>query len=397
MRLADFIEGNRERIVDAWQRYAETLPPFEGQASVMELRDHGGRMLDAIVGSMRSPSLPLPPVPEAATPEQALVGGAEHGLQRHAAGLSLIAMTSEFRALRAVVLRLWAGAGFVRSPQAFDDLVTFNESLDSVTAAAVLAFTQAVERDRALMMGIVAHDLRGPLHTAAMAMHVLARRHPAADADDCMGQMRRSLARMMPMVDDLMGVAAAGLRSRMIVQPQTMDLAALAAEIAAEVAAEFPAQRFVVDAPQPWTGDWDRARLGQLLSNLLRNAAVHGDRNGIVRVRLTGDTEQVILSVQNFGPVIPEAERQRLFSPTARGVNAPHGAHLGLGLYIVQEIAQGHGGRVELNSDAEHGTVISVFLPLSTYTDAVSAEVSTAGEAALFAAAGGPGRPDPMV
>lgn len=373
MRLADFIEGNRERIVDAWQHYVENLPPFEGQASVVELRAHGSRMLDAIVGGMRLPAGAVPPEPVAAVPDHPPMVGAEYGLLRHAAGLSLVAMTSEFRALRAVVLRLWAGAGFVRSPQAFDDLVTFNESIDSVTAAAVTAFSQAVERDRALMMGIVAHDLRGPLHTAVMALQVLARRHPSIGDGDGMGQVRRSLARMMPMVDDLMDVAAAGLRSRMIVRPQHMDLAALAAEIVAEVAAEFPAQRFVVDAPGQRVGDWDRARMGQLLSNLLRNAAVHGDSNGVVHVRLTGDARQAVLSVQNFGPVIPEEERKRLFSPTARGANASHGAHLGLGLYIVQEIAQGHGGWVELTSDAEAGTVISVFLPLAPDADTVMA------------------------
>lgn len=372
MRLADFIEGNRERIVDAWQRYAESLPPFDGQASVTELRAHGGHMLDAVVGDMRLAATP-PLAAAAARPEQPPGGGAEHGLRRHAAGLPLVAMISEFRALRAVVLRLWAGAGFVRSPQAFDDLVTFNESIDGVTAAAVTAFSQAVERDRALMMGIVAHDLRGPLHTAAMAMHVLSRRHPSANEDASMGQLRRSLARMMPMVDDLLDVAAAGLRSRMIVRPQRMDLAALAQEIVAEVAAEFPARRFVVDAPDPPAGDWDRARLGQLLSNLLRNAAVHGDGKAPVRVRLAGQVQQVVLSVQNSGPVIPEAERARLFSPTARGANASHGAHLGLGLYIVQEIAQGHGGRVELSSDAEAGTIISVYLPLSPDAGGVDA------------------------
>lgn len=370
MRLADFIEGNRERIVAAWQRYAESLPPFDVQGSLAELHAHGGHMLDAIVSGMRQPASPPLPAAMADGPEHPPGGGAEHGLRRHAAGLSLVAMISEFRALRAVVLRLWAGAGFVRSPQAFDDLVTFNESIDSVTAAAVTGFSQAVERDRALMMGIVAHDLRGPLHTAAMAMHVLARRHPTLGEDEGLGQVRRSLARMMPMVDDLMDVAAVGLRSRMIVRPQRMDLAALAAEIVAEVAAEFPQQRFVIDAPQPPLGDWDRARLGQLLSNLLRNAAVHGDRSGTVRVRLALENGHVLLSVQNFGPVIAEAERRRLFSPTARGANASDGAHLGLGLYIVQEIARGHGGQVELDSDADNGTVISVLLPLSPAPDA---------------------------
>ncbi|HWU51794.1 MAG TPA: hypothetical protein VN153_03175, partial [Tahibacter sp.] len=174
MRLAEFIEKNRGRIVDAWQQFAEMLPPFDGQTSAAELRAHAGRMLDAVVDDMRAPRSAGSIAAPAERTELRGSGGSEHGLQRHAAGLSLVALTSEFRTLRAVVLRLWAGAGFVRSPEAFDDLVVFNESLDRITGEAVLAFTQATERDRALVMGIVAHDLRGPLQTASMAAHILA-------------------------------------------------------------------------------------------------------------------------------------------------------------------------------------------------------------------------------
>lgn len=365
MRLADFINANHERIVEAWQQFVERLPPFKGQASAAELHAHAGRLLDAVADDMRSPPQASNEAVPAARKNSAASGGSEHGLQRHAEGLSLVAMTSEFRALRAVVLRLWAGAGFVRSPQAFDDLVMFNESLDRVTAEAVLAFAQAAERDRALVMGIVAHDLRGPLHTASMTSHILAHRHPQVREDEALGQLRRSLARMVPMVDDLMGVAAASLHSRMAVRPVDMDLALLAAEIVSEVNAEFPAHRFVLEAQGQCFGHWDRARLGQLISNLLRNAAIHGDSQGAIRVVLAKDPRRVVLSVHNRGPVIAQAELSSLFSPTARGSNAKPGAHLGLGLFIVQEIARGHGGRVDVVSDVVQGTVFSVHLPIA--------------------------------
>lgn len=399
MRLVDFIERNRERIVESWQHLAVSLPPFEGQSSVAELHEHAGRMLDAIVGGMRSPAVSPDAVQDTGAQVGVSMDGSEHGLQRHAAGLSLVAMTSEFRALRAVVLRLWAGAGFVRSSEAFDDLVTFNEALDRITAAAVLAFAQAAERDRALLMGIVAHDLRGPLHTVSMASHILAHRHPVVREDEAMGQIRRSLARMLPMVDDLMGVAAAGLHSRMAVRPEPMDLAALVAEIVAEVAAEFPAHRFVFETLEAVEGTWDRARLGQLTSNLLRNAAVHGEAGGVVRIHVGRQERVVALSVHNTGPAIPETERARLFSPTARGSNAKSGAHLGLGLFIVQEIARGHGGTVGMTSDHEGGTVFSVFLPFYSAPDEVEPVLSdaVANEMARSVAAALQARPDPAV
>nr|WP_306673728.1 sensor histidine kinase [Tahibacter caeni] len=384
--MAEFIARNHDRIVDTWQQFAEMLPSLDGRVSAAELREHAGHLLDAVVDDMRSPPQPFAAVP-AERPDARGAGGSEHGLQRHAAGLSLVALISEFRALRAVVLRLWAGAGFVRSAGAFDDLLMFNESLDRITADAVLAFAQAAERDRALVMGIVAHDLRGPLQTASMASHILAYRHPSVGEDETLGQLRRSLARMVPMVDDLMSVAASGLRGPMNVQPVRMDLTALAAELVSEVTAEFPAHRFALEAAGPHVGNWDKARLGQLVSNLLRNAAVHGDPSGVVRIALREDQDSVVLSVHNRGPVIPEAERAGLFSPAARGSTAKSGPHLGLGLFIVREIARGHGGDVSVSSDAEHGTVFSVVLPLDATTRDVAVDAAGANGAFIGAVA----------
>jgi signal transduction histidine kinase len=375
MRLADFIEQHRVRIVDAWERFAETLPPFDGGTFTSELQSHAGRLLDAIVADMRGPS----EAEAAAGTPPAESGGSEHGLARYAAGLSLVSVASEFRALRAVVLRMWAGAGFVRSPQAFDDLVRFNEALDQLTAAAVLSFSQAVERDRALLMGIVAHDLRGPLHTASMSLHLLAHRHPGARDDEALGQVRRSLARMVPMVDDLLGVAAAGMRAQLPVRPQPMDLKALVEEILAEAAGEFPKHAFVLQTTEPVEGFWDRARLGQLISNLARNAAAHGDPSGTIRVLLSENGNEVALAVHNTGPVIPEHEHRYLFAPAARGSSARSGHHLGLGLFIVNEIARGHGGRVEVASSAETGTVFTVVLPKDPSTVEGTAEALPAG------------------
>lgn len=372
MRLIDFIEQHLARIVEAWELFAETTPGFDGTARSADPRSHAGRILEAIAADMRRP-----PSGNGASSPTERSSGAEHGLASYAAGLSLVDLAAEFGALRAVVLRLWAGAGFVRSPGAFDDLVRFNEALDQVNASAVKAFSQAVERDRALLMGIVAHDLRGPLHTALVSLHVLAHRNPSTQDDESLAQTRRSLSRMVPMVDDLLGVAAAGLRAQLPVRPESMDLTALAEEILAEAAGEFPKHRFELEPTGPVTGYWDRARLGQLLSNLARNAAAHGDPGGCIRVRLCAEDAAVSVAVHNTGPVIPERERRYLFAPAARGANARAGTHLGLGLFIVSEIARGHGGRVEVASSAESGTEFRVVLPRHPPAQETAAERQT--------------------
>lgn len=361
MRLAEFIAVHRDAIVDGWGGFAAELPLLK-DARPEDIRRHAELLLDAIASDMHALDGGIPVADDSAAPPVS-AGGLEHGLARYAAGLSVVEMVAEFRVLRAVVLRLWTGAGVIRSVQAFDDLVRFNAALDHIIAGAVSAFANAIERDRALLLGIVAHDLRGPLQAASMGLHVLGLRNAAAAGDEAFGQTRRALARMKPMIDDLMNVAAAGLGSRLSVQPGQVDLVALATDILGEASREFPRHRFVLDAIQPVSGRWDPARLGQMLSNLIRNAAAHGDTDGVVRARVACSGGEAVVSVHNSGPPIPSAQLRDLFSPTTRAGAAREGQHLGLGLFIVQEIALAHEGRVDVSSD-EHGTVFSVNLPL---------------------------------
>jgi signal transduction histidine kinase len=356
MRLAEFIALHREAIVNGWESVATEMPLLR-DASLQAIRRHADSLLDAILGDLRAP------LAADALAQSISSSGLEHGLARHAAGLSVVEMVAEFRALRAAVLRLWTGAGVVRTAQTFDDLAQFNEAIDRCIASAVAAFVDAVERDRALLLGIVAHDLRGPLQAAAMGLHVVGLRHAAARDDDAFGQTRRALTRMTPMVDDLMNVAAAGLGARLPVQPGDVDLVALATDLLGEVSREFPQHRFVLDAVQPVCGRWDAARLGQLLSNLVRNAAAHGDSAGIVRVRVAYRGGDAAIHVHNSGPPIPPTQLRDLFAPTARAGAVRDGQHLGLGLFIVQEIARAHEGSVGVESD-ENGTVFTVVLPL---------------------------------
>ena len=108
-----------------------------------------------------------------------------------------------------------------------------------------------------------------------------------------------------------------------------------------------------------WYSDWLpllerlRARIAQLLSNLLANALTHGAPDAPVRVDAHTDAARLELSVANRGDPIPPATQQRLFQPFSRASLRPGQQGLGLGLYIASEIARAHGGTLEVSSTAE--------------------------------------------
>jgi sigma-B regulation protein RsbU (phosphoserine phosphatase) len=106
---------------------------------------------------------------------------------------------------------------------------------------------------------------------------------------------------------------------------------------------------FFIDKPV----DCDRARIGQLAANLISNAVTHGAPGMPIEVEARTEANSFVLSVTNGGVPIPPAARAQLFQPFFRGAvrRSQHG--LGLGLFIVSEIAKAHGGTVEVLSTEE--------------------------------------------
>jgi signal transduction histidine kinase len=115
-------------------------------------------------------------------------------------------------------------------------------------------------------------------------------------------------------------------------------------------------------------GFWDEERMAQVLSNLVANALQHSPAGTPVSVRLEGLDSLQRVEVHNTGAPIPDSLRARLFEPFHRSVHIsgkPARGGLGLGLYIVAQIIQAHGGSVEVSSTREEGTSFIVLLPRS--------------------------------
>ena len=133
-----------------------------------------------------------------------------------------------------------------------------------------------------------------------------------------------------------------------------------------EIRAAYPESQLQLNASGDLTGDWDCARIGQVLANLLGNAAQHGTPRTMISLTARGELKEVVLQVHNRGAPIPPADIPMLFSPFKRLANPGDGGNngsLGLGLYIVERIVTAHGGSIDVNSSDAGGTFFTVRLP----------------------------------
>ncbi|MGI4798394.1 MAG: sensor histidine kinase [Janthinobacterium lividum] len=114
-------------------------------------------------------------------------------------------------------------------------------------------------------------------------------------------------------------------------------------------------------------GEWDKARIGQVFSNLLGNAIQYGFPGAPIRIDVAGGAVGVTLTIANDSVPIPAGKLGTIFDPLTRGrldnTAAPSAGNLGLGLYITKEVVVAHGGTIEVSSSEAHGTVFTAFFP----------------------------------
>jgi signal transduction histidine kinase len=215
---------------------------------------------------------------------------------------------------------------------------------------------------REQFIAVLGHDLRNPLQTLSVGTTVLAR--TPERTSDILPLMHKSVQRMAELIDNLMDLARGRLGGGLaLADVREEDLGPELEHVVHELAAAWSGRTIEYQAQLAAPVACDRRRVAQLLSNLLGNALRHGDTVTPIRVCARSDALQFELSVANGGRPIAPAVRQRLFEPYFRGPgSATRSEGLGLGLYIVSEIARAHGGSVEVASD-ETATCFTFRMP----------------------------------
>lgn len=370
MRLADFIEANLSTILAEWEQFARSLLPAAAGMDSAALRDHAEAMLKDIAQDLRTPQSRAEQsekskghAPE--DPGAADTAAQTHALVRATDGFTVRQLVAEYRALRASVLRLWSDAG-VHGPDAMEDIGRFNEAVDQAVAESVDYYTAEVDRWRALFLGVLGHDLRGPLNAVLLTAKIISASSAETPISEYSTSLMRSGERMKRLLDDLLDYNRASLDIGIRVAPEPVaDLAKVCDEEIALLRAALPVSAIEFAADGIVSGTWDPSRIRQVISNLVTNASKYGAANGVIRVALSGDDAHIRLSVENDGPGIPSGLVDALFEPLRRQARADsqnEHASLGLGLFIVRQVALAHGGAVAVES-ADGKTCFTMTLP----------------------------------
>ncbi len=245
------------------------------------------------------------------------------------------------------------------------ELLAFNLDAEDRVAVAE-AHSLARQRDaesREQFIAVLGHDLRNPLAAIFSAMQLMGKSRPKMDKDMLIGVVQHSAQRMSDLISHVMDFARERLGDGLAVDRSIQVALAPALEaLVEETRFAWPGRVIQADVHLDGPVECDRARIGQMLSNLLANALTHGDPDKPVTVRAWIAQGVFRLAVTNQGVPIPREVMGQLFQPFFRAGTQPNGGGLGLGLYIAAGIARAHGGTLGVASDTE-GTCFTVSMP----------------------------------
>jgi signal transduction histidine kinase len=371
MRLAEFILTDMETILAEWEMFAATQLPAAVSMTSLALRDHARQILEAVVKDLQTTQTKQAQADKSKGKGPQLSKAPETAAQTHAvlraqSGFNINQLVAEYRALRASVLRLWMDAHPTVDTR-LEDVVRFNEAIDQAIAESVDFFSTQVEQARNMFLGILGHDMRSPLNTILMTATYLAAMNAGANISEAASRLIRSGASIKALLDDLVDFNRAQLGLGIKMTLADTDLSALFEDEVDQLRGSHPDRLIELEVSGDTRGCWDGPRLQQLLRNLVSNGIKYGAADGTIRVVLTGGQEDVLCEVTNNGPAIERSVLERIFLPLERGLDRSDsrngdGESLGLGLYIVREIARAHGGEVAVRS-GEAETVFTVSLP----------------------------------
>jgi two-component system sensor histidine kinase BaeS len=403
--VARLAEGDRDRTTAALAALAQNsyrssegwagadlrpLTAFATESAVgVELRDQNGSALLSLPApgspSRGSTDVEQDPISDGATPVGTMTvtfpGGGLNPGDRHlrAALLSAVGWSAAAAVLGALIVGVGMARGVV---QPIRRLSTAVKSLRLGTSSmrvgphagpgelgelgrAFDAMANSLEREdqlRRALVADVAHELRTPIaimqaETEALADGLIS---PSPSALSSLNEEAVRLARMVEDLQTLASAEAAGLD----LQPRPLDLGRVAADAADSLSRRFQASGVELEQqlpPTPALGD--PRRLHQVVTNLLDNAAKYTPPGGTVTVRSGTEDGDAVLEVTDTGPGIPPDERALVWDRFYRGRSGRFADGSGIGLAVVKELVDAHGGRITIGEANGGGARFTVRLP----------------------------------
>jgi sigma-B regulation protein RsbU (phosphoserine phosphatase) len=221
-----------------------------------------------------------------------------------------------------------------------------------------LTRAREIAEDRALlaeqMVAIVSHDLRNPLMAVSLGADSVQRDTVTPRQQRLLAQMSAAVHRASRLINDLLDFTQARVGHGIRVHPVPVDVHACTSGALAELRIALPKRELIHIEEGPAHQLADADRITQCIGNLVGNANAYGDPTLPITVSSIGKPHGFEIRVHNHGSPISEHLLGRIFEPMTRGEQASEG--IGLGLFIVSQIVNAHGGRMEVHSTSSEGT-----------------------------------------
>jgi len=248
-------------------------------------------------------------------------------------------------------------------------LARLNQSLESRVAERTAELRAALTvRDE--FISIASHELKTPLTSLKLQVQILerdlgksglrARVRSAARFP----MLARQTSRLTALLTTLLDVSAS--TDRLPLEPREIDFAQIVRRVAGDLEEELrnTGSSLTLSLEEPLDGWWDPLRLEQIVANLLSNAVKYGQGRPI-SVTLAGDESSVRLTVADRGIGIAAADQARIFGKFERAAQTEGYGGFGLGLFVVQQLVDAMGGRIEVQSELGRGATFTVELSRS--------------------------------
>jgi two-component system, OmpR family, sensor kinase len=224
------------------------------------------------------------------------------------------------------------------------------------------------------LLAMVAHELRQPLTALLGALMTLQHRTQAlsgAQQQELLGMANRQGEQLQRLLDQLLTAASADQVDAPSAGRSLVDVVALAEEAGHAARLAHPNHLITIEAAGPLPVRVDPLAISRILGNLLDNAAAYSPPGTTIRLTAGRAGGHALVAVQDQGPGIPLADRDRVFQRHVR-LNPPSASHrggLGLGLYIARRLAAAHRGQLQLSDPpGSRGARFELRLPLAAGT-----------------------------
>lgn len=240
----------------------------------------------------------------------------------------------------------------------FADLISRQLASEVVLVEAQEALSDEMKtaKLREQFIAMLGHDIRTPLSTIMNGTEILRYRAPA-QLTPLLDMMHRSSQRIAALVDDVTDFTRGRMGGGISLNLRhESNLEVPLQQAIDELRSVYPQRQVVAALPAGIVLLCDAARMVQLLSNLLKNAMIHGSPAAPVEVSVRQSDAMFELAVSNSGPAIPDEVQAQLFKPFWQSEQTDSAQGLGLGLFIASEIAISHGGVLEVASNEKATT-----------------------------------------